>query len=59
MARYKNGNEPTFEPAPSKPKYPTGKAVKKGSKIKCLGCRDGKTANGRCGGCEGTGYIKV
>lgn len=53
--------------APKKPvcpiakhrKYPEGKLIKKGKRLKCHGCKKGKTYLGTCEGCKGTGYIIV
>ncbi len=36
--------------------YPTGKKMKKGSRLECLGC---KGKNPQCGGCGGKGYFIV
>lgn len=55
----KGGPANNPETAPQKGKYPTGKAMKKGTKLKCMGCKDGKTAQGLCGACQGTGNITI
>jgi hypothetical protein len=44
------------ERAPHRETYPTGKKMKKGSKLDCLACK-GKNPN--CRGCGGTGKIVV
>jgi DnaJ-class molecular chaperone len=55
-------SKPKFEEAPKKAgrKYPTGKLMKKGTRLKCHGCDGkGKTFVGKCKGCEGKGHIIV
>ncbi len=54
---------PVFEKAPSEElkvkggsKYPLYEKMKKGSKLKCLGCSGN---NPDCKGCQGQGYIIV
>jgi DnaJ-class molecular chaperone len=65
MARYGSGNSPDHkrETAPAKAgrKYPVGKLMKKGTRLKCHGCdAKGEVLPGKsCRGCEGKGYIIV
>jgi hypothetical protein len=65
MPRYGKDNSPEHKREPASKKaetrkkgsaYPTGRQMKKGSKLECLACK-GKIAN--CKGCGGKGYIIV
>lgn len=38
--------------------YPTGKRMKKGSQLDCMGCSR-TNPNPKCKGCDGKGYITV
>ena len=49
-------NKPEKDPNPNT--YPTGKKMKKGSRLPCMGCNP-RNPNPNCKGCKGKGYIIV
>jgi len=47
---------PAHKPEKAPTQYPI---LKKGRRVTCLACKNGKTLTGPCGGCQGKGYIIV